>query len=357
MFVEKPVNQERATPRPGFTLIELLVVIAIIAILVALLLPAVQQVREAARKSQCQDHMHNLGVAAHNYEGSYKRLPPSGEATDERSAPYRKFFPISFFTAVLPYVEQKQIYDRLNFGEHYTSAGNSPACRTEVDVFKCPTSTQEVDSLNYGVTDYMPVAYCDLHPTTGLRDASTAMALNSDRCGALGFCRPMAHCTDGLSNTVIIFEDGMKPAQMAGKYDEATGGANWLRPSASGIGLQASHMFATASAPPPGNTFGGTFSAPNRWADPDNANGVSGPPTGAPDQKIINNNGSPKGGPAGCPWSTNNCGPNDEPFSGHPGGCLAILGDGKVTFLSENVDRHVVRRLCTPQDGEPVQVP
>ena len=64
-----------STRSRGFTLIELLVVIAIIAILVALLLPAVQQVREAARKSQCQDHLHNLAIGLHNYEGAYKMFP------------------------------------------------------------------------------------------------------------------------------------------------------------------------------------------------------------------------------------------------------------------------------------------
>lgn len=108
---------------------------------------------------------------------------------------------------------------------------------------------------------------------------------------------------------------------------------------------------------PPSTLNGGNNSAPKRWADPDNGNGWSGPPATAPDQKLVNNNSTPKGGPAGCPWTTNNCGPNDEPFSGHAGGVQAALGDGKVTFLSENADRHVCRRLATPQDGEPVKVP
>ncbi|MCA9053994.1 MAG: DUF1559 domain-containing protein, partial [Planctomycetaceae bacterium] len=347
----------RVSRRPGFTLIELLVVIAIIAILVALLLPAVQQVREAARKSQCQDHLHNLGIAAHNYESSYKRWPSSGESTDERAA-RRKFFPISFFTAVLPYNEQKPVYDAMNLNLHYTAATNVAAARSQIDVFQCPSSTQEVDSLGYGVTDYMPVAYTDLHPVSGLRDKSSGGVLNSDRAGALGFARPIAHCTDGTSNTILLIEDGMKPTQIAGNYDYSVA-ANHL----SGIvplGMDTTQLYSTAGTIP--GTLGGTISAPNRWADPDNGNGVSGAPSAHPstfpnDSKIINNNGAPKGGPAACPWTSNNCGPNDEPFSGHPGGVQCVLGDGKVPFLSENVDRHIVRKLCNPQDGEPVAVP
>jgi prepilin-type N-terminal cleavage/methylation domain-containing protein len=340
----------------GFALIELLVVIAIVAILVALLLPAVQQVREAARKSQRQDHLHNLGVSAHNYESNYKRFPSSGESTLETGpAPFRRFFPISFFTAVLPFNEQENVYDGMNLSFHYSNAANVAAARSEIDVFLCPSSTQEAkDAPQFGVTDYMPIAYCDLDPTTGQRNASTATALNADRAGALGFCRPIAHCTDGTSNTIILIEDAMKPNIMAGRYDHSPTGPNWLRIGHSGIGLDTTMMFATANDP--AGATGGNFSAPKRWTDPDNGNGWSGPPAGAPDQKLINNN-TPKGGPAGCPWTLNKCGPNDEPFSGHAGGVQSAMGDGKVTFLSENTDRHVCRCLATPQDGEPVRVP
>jgi type II secretory pathway pseudopilin PulG len=340
-------------------LIELLVVIAIIAILVALLLPAVQQVREAARKSQCQDHLHNIGIAIHNYESTYKRFPSSGESTDERatgsaSNPFRKFFPISTFTAILPQVEQKPVYDAMNLNLHYSAAPNQAAAQVQIDLYLCPTSTQEVDSLGYGVTDYMPIAYVDLDPVTGMRNGSGGGSLNADRAGALGFARPMSHTTDGVSNTILVVEDGMKPSQIGGKYDQATGGGNWLYPAQSGFGLDNSQMASNQAIP---CAYGGTFGVPNRWADPDNGSGVSGPPATAPDQKIINNNNAPKGGPSGCRWSTNNCGPNDEPFSGHAGGCQAVLGDGKVPFLSENTDRHVLRRLCNPSDGEPVRVP
>ena len=96
---------------------------------------------------------------------------------------------------------------------------------------------------------------------------------------------------------------------------------------------------------------------PNRWADPDNASGVSGPPSEesstSRSQTIINNDKFPIGGPASCPWSTNNCGPNDEPFSTHvDGGAMAGFADGSVHWLNENLDLHVLRQLSDPSDGE-----
>jgi len=119
-------------------------------------------------------------------------------------------------------------------------------------------------------------------------------------------------------------------------------------------GLDTTQMFSATNQVP--GTFGGNVSAPNRWADPDNSSGVSGPPnmTATNAKNIINNNNNPKGGPADCPWNVNNCGPNDEPFSLHTGGCQAVLADGSVRFLSENLDRQIIRRICNPGDGEVV---
>src|SRR5262249_5844015 len=105
-------------------------------------------------------------------------------------------------------------------------------------------------------------------------------------------------------------------------------------------------------------TAGGKFGVPTRWADPDSGSGISGPPNGG--LVKINNNKTPEGGVQGtvtiggaaCPWSANNCGPNDEPFSPHAGGVTVLLGDGSVRFLSDNLDYNTVRRLARPTDGE-----
>ncbi|HQX52579.1 MAG TPA: DUF1559 domain-containing protein [Planctomycetaceae bacterium] len=330
----------------GFTLIELLVVIAIIAILIALLLPAVQQAREAARRTQCKNNLKQIGLGIHNYESTYTRLPSSGESTNEVLVT-RQFFPIAMHVAILPFVEQAAISQKWNYNYHYSNGLNAPLCKNTIAGYVCPSNAiTTADALNYGITDYMPIAYTDIDPVTGLRNPSGGGVLNADTGGALGFCRKIGDITDGLSNTIFVIEDSGRPSQTAGHYDsqaKTIGGAP---------GLDSTQMFAAADAVP--GSFGGVFAAPNRWADPDNGSGVSGPPnmTASASQNIINNNSSPKGGPAGCPWSTNNCGPNDEPFSLHTGGCQALLGDGSVRFLSENLDRQTVRRLCARNDGQ-----
>jgi prepilin-type N-terminal cleavage/methylation domain-containing protein len=342
----------RPNRRRGFTLIELLVVIAIIAILIALLLPAVQQAREAARRTQCKNNLKQMGLAIHNYESTYRRFPSSGESTDENLGT-RRMFPVSMHVAILPLIDQGNISNAWNMAYHYSNALNAPLCKTTITSFICPTNAiTSVDALGYGITDYMPIAYVDISPVTGLRDPSAAGVLHSDVGGALGFCRKISELTDGTSNTILVIEDSSRPTQTAGHYDQ-TAVIYSVNNTVGAPTLDTTQMFKTADVVP--GTFGGPYGAPNRWADPDNGSGVSGPPNlGVGENNIINNNKTPVGGPVACPWATNNCGPNDEPFSQHTGGCHALLGDGSVHFLSENIDRHTLRRLCNRRDGEVV---
>src|SRR6478735_876516 len=130
--------------RVGFTLIELLVVIAIIAVLIALLVPAVQKVREAAARSQCQNNIKQLGLALHNYEGVYKKFPPlyPGQAPGSTTFDYR--YTWSVIAQLNPYLEQTAIYNSMDLKQpiydatNNITAPNKFAVVQKVPIFLCP---------------------------------------------------------------------------------------------------------------------------------------------------------------------------------------------------------------------------
>ena len=123
--------------RSAFTLVELLVVIAVIGILVGLLLPAVQSAREAARRMSCQNNLHQVGIAMHNYHGIYNQLPAGWIADDDDH--HEPGW--GWAAAILPQMEQNTIYDAINFGVPVEEGTHSVIRETTIDAYQCPSDT------------------------------------------------------------------------------------------------------------------------------------------------------------------------------------------------------------------------
>src|SRR5262245_45950852 len=138
--------------RPAFTLIELLVVIAIIAVLIALLLPAVQQAREAARRTQCKNNLKQIGLAYHNYHDTHNCLPPQGETNGFVDSASMNVTPKPVWgwsTYVLPFIDQAPLFNQLNPGPtSLTAAVQSntlyPLVQTMLPVYRCPSDTGQL---------------------------------------------------------------------------------------------------------------------------------------------------------------------------------------------------------------------
>jgi prepilin-type N-terminal cleavage/methylation domain-containing protein/prepilin-type processing-associated H-X9-DG protein len=330
------MRKARASRRQGFTLVELLVVIAIISILVALLIPAVQKAREAAARAQCTNNMKQMGLALHNHLDRNQKFPSSGEGVDPTTGNSTGFDMQSTFTMILPYIEGGAIYDRYDLNTPYNgSANNILVAQNVIQTYLCPTNPLRQntgrDSLGFGYSDYMPIAYIDINIIDMSAGTNVRLPAGSQRStGALkiGGSTP-GDITDGLSKTIVMMEDsGRSEATSTFKYPDPVG----------------------ADLLPSGTTFRNAW----RWAEPDSANGVSGPPGaqyGMPNLRIVNNNPQPFGGPPGCLWSLNNCGPNDEPFSFHGGGANALFMDGHVSFIRETISPYSMRALLTPREG------
>lgn len=347
--------------RKGFTLIELLVVIAIIAVLMGLLIPAVSSVREAANRSTCQNNLKQLGLAINGIHTARGVFPPAGEFLYDSGGGVLKQTQNlqSPFVLMLPYLEKSDIYDQMNVAKRYndpTVPANQVAAKAIVNTFLCPNNplrdkrtNGDRDSSGYGVSDYAPCPYTNVttdpaafdltkSPTTPASGSAFLAAAgmmsspiplvamtptpadpnitNVDHIDATVTPDPwygaanMGSVKDGLSYSLAFYEDvGRNETMASSRYlDPVTGGSrsSW------------------------------------RWAEPDNASGIS---------KGVNTNRSPFGGPSGCLWVNHDCGPNNEVFSFHPGGANAVMMDGSVRFLSQDINHTVLRALATRAGG------
>lgn len=301
--------------KSAFTLVELLVVIAIIGILVGLLLPAVQAAREAARRLQCSNNFHQLGIALNSYHDSHRRFPPA------YVIPVR----LMWSGCLLPQIEQGNLYSTLQFGEPWEvpNTPNGRACETFISTYSCPSSDapKSIDGLS-NLSNRVPGSYLAVASGTATQESGTGPLnighANQDGLMYTSSRNRMSNVLDGTSNSVAV-------------------GEALFRPLVTGPDL-----------------YGRVFQIVDHWyIGSDNQVPISVNPPLL--QEFSEGMGS-----TGVPMNAIN-NPSlliDERelcFSSlHPGGCLFVFTDGHVQFVSQSIDRTIYSAIGSIAKGEVV---
>ena len=349
-------NSRRSRARFGFTLIELLVVIAIIAILVSLLLPAVQQAREAARRTQCKNNLKQLGLAMHNYHDAYGRFPHNHIRFTNRGGDFadRNVGEFSWIAMSLPFLDQGPLYDSIDFEnqqavdanrDHNALGVNAVARTTVLSMLLCPSNAME--GLRTGQRN------------GGYRWRGSSNAAGTDYVGNLGHIwggwKDCGAVPDELVNNALgggpdLGRKGRNPGtpwvngERANEWNKVNGvfnygGSHRIAEITDGTSntvavFEQMHYRGGNRA-----TFDKRVSSYSAWISPNGA-------THSMRNPINNEN------PA---WMQN---PNDlrcqAPSSEHAGGIQVLLADGSVRFLNESLDHGVRYKISVRNDGLPI---
>lgn len=301
--------------RRGFTLIELLVTIAVISVLIALLLPAVQSAREAARRSQCQNNLKQIGLALHNYHDFYRALPPAcirpvGFVDNGRDEPRS-----TWAIAILPMLEQAPLYEQFDSTVNSTDPSNQTVTAAWVPMYRCPTDpasdlffepmlgslySRSNYAANYGAASWGQSFWADSQ-FKGVMGQNTGLRLGS--------------ITDGTSNTVCVSEIRIQPGNRDNRGVWA-----FPAPGASSVGLDCDEECQGVNGDPANDWIPYCDALPGQM-----------------DCSFQNAEES-----------------NAGPRSAHEGIAQVLLSDGSVRGLQETMSVDILRRLFASQDGEVV---
>ncbi len=284
--------QQTARRRCGFTLIELLVVIAIIAVLVALLLPAVQQAREAARRTQCKNNLMQIALALHNYEMSYERLPPGSVDPNRPIRNEPKGYHFGWLMQVLPYLDQANTYQHFNSAVSLYDPANDAPRKVMISVLLCPSNWNNRGGT--GITNYAGCHH------------DVEAPIDIDNNGVLFLNSSIRHrdVRDGVSNTIFV-----------GEHTDGTSDLGWASGTKAtlrnaGGGISGAGLLRPGMSPPANNAV----AAPaDKEALVLEVGGFSSP---------------------------------------HVGGAQFAIGDGSVRFISQNINPTTFKNLANRADGE-----
>jgi prepilin-type N-terminal cleavage/methylation domain-containing protein/prepilin-type processing-associated H-X9-DG protein len=330
----------RSSRRRGFTLVELLVVIAIIGILVALLLPAVQAAREAARRSECCNHLKQVGVALHNYVDQ-KKVLPIGVVALPLSPPGPAMPGHTALAQLLPFLEQSNVHNVYNFETRNVAVANRPATSSPIPTYRCPSdntagrkavfklgSDTELTRSNLAVCFGSNTCVANANGRNiALDPIRTGVDTNTDGAFRLDESRSLADFIDGTSCTAVASEI------LAGQDDRIDPTAGDMVYDVRGLWMM---QMIGASSYTHRNT-------PNAQVGDALFVGM-----GA--FFCVSRPRAPCDNTAGVVWDRYHAAAR----SNHPDGVNVAFGDGHVTFVSDNIDLMVWRCLGAINDGTPV---
>lgn len=336
--------------RHGFTLVELLVVIAIIGVLVGLLLPAVQAAREAARRMQCSNNLKQIGLGLHNYESTYKLLPPSRiefNPTAAQRAAGKVTHHAGWQSMMLPYIEETALYETYKTNMSWFDERNLAASTKKVSSFLCPSAPDNraapsqalftnrgLPTYTSGVPTFGPSDYGAINNIRRavwvVHNKEMPGEIKRELPGALFIPRgevrglPFSEILDGLSNTICILEDAGRP-----------------------------EVWISGRLTPNPNLAGNPLSVEEGWGWADLQDSFS--LDGADNIGRANRTNSTTFAVTQRGSCMINCLNDGEIYSFHKGGAHALRCDGSVTFMNSQMDGLLIAALATKAGREVIK--